>query len=1828
MAAIRPPIENGLGKPTDPWDWSVEEVVAALCDSNSSVRKAHHSSSYPDEVALAAKIRELDVTGLALLKKVDENCLRNDFSIKSIGHIASLEELIEVLQLESAKYQAREAHRSSSIAARSTVGWASRVAAPYSTTSFQSGPAPRIPLPWQSPYDANSGGPSPTPECGNYQNIQSNIRPRDLLTEIPLPPQHYGPIPQLPAHLKESITSRLNEYEVKVGIEHDNCTSDRVIATPGSIDVSNLTTQQDCSIENQGQTIVIDEYGRKRKRLVPTLVSALASAAGSSKLPTEGTFAGGTQDSHYALPVHTEKHENPDAPIESLCALSHSPRPILAHIPEHISGNNELESFKEPILLEPGVAYVDVTGRKRLIPILEHVSEYRPDQQNIYGAVSKNTCTKESVQSHPISSMNATSSLKVVTFGRKVHRRKDQVYLGLESFGIDEIFYANTELEGVLCDSDQTSNDSFTFIYPNESSTGQRLYVHARMKHFLRAIPFRLYPEGQNNFGVVPYPNRIGRKHYPLSMTLFAKDPRNNIIARRSNRSKYFNNDLVHAQNASNSDKAADIFHVADPSLAVDDVDDRDWKALEKWNYIDGHEEVLPVYGDSGSEGEYDMETWKEMEEEVGNLEKTEAQSRKPPLNDSLIIEAIDSAMEGLVQEWQDKKLPKLQMKAWRIWARAERSKVRQYQVHQLEEAIKNLEHRIGTLRNEIAAEHWSNCDKLMRQCKIMQPSVYDIETQKWERGILQLSKPPPKVPSHPKKPKLAPIPAVEETTLAEGEEDLLTEAYDTDITEDSLNNFIVDDDEHQAEMANDILLDDEPTMADIEGEEGDLVSDTLVFDSNLTATNGLDSSPLKAESAPTTPQKHHGARLIQPKLETIDLTQLSSDVESVIVGTKTNGPTTVKTPPIDNSNDEEIWLPPKAVFKTPAAVPRREDSVIDLDKSSDDSEFATPPCTFKREKPEFSDVREIQSLDPKQLVEQQDRKRLLIWIIAHTPQHQRDLAINLLTKESMEVVQNNVCLALKALKSHRTQLRGLEPARSNSVMQVAAWYISWTIPVKYNPSGLHPKHVNTTLAEILEFETFYDFLLICMKPYEKTVKPEISTLSIFSDPSPFVTHQKPKQEIVRELEKSALKPSYRKRVYTVQESSETLAKRRSARERLERDEERCRQRRLEELQTYLTSTNADGVSAEIILNPGKLDDQEYIRLDPGFGNGRVLKQHQVEGLRFLWREIAADADDLQGCLLAHTMGLGKTVQVIALLVALAGASQSSEESIRQQVPPSLQESQTLILCPPALVENWWEELHMWLPLNRNDTVGRVRTVTTARLLSHRVREISKWQAEGGILLMPYSTFADLIMNEKSKKEIRPLEEHDHQIVKTALLKHTKLVIADEAHEFKNPSTRLSKCVNQISTKSRIAMTGSPLSNNLFEYYSLIDWVSPKFLGTPTEFRATYQEPIHEGLFRDCSNEAFREALKRLKALQLEIEPKVHRADFSVLHSALHGKWEFVIRLPLGEIQGRLYRIFVNITRQSIADGEPQTAVLWTWLKLMQLLCFHPKVYQHKLQSLETKLKAHPEKKLTIQADGAGGRSSTPSPERSHTSSDDDDDDDDEAIATQPKSQSTLQRIIGESQTYLCGLNQDLTNISLSYKMQTLAHIVQLSIEAKNKILIFSHRRPTLDFIATYLKSNDQTFDRIDGRVQPQKRQAITKSFNDGPINICLVSTRAGGVGLNLYGANRLIILDEWFNPMYEQQAIGRSYRIGQKNPVYVYRLTVAGTFEQILQNQGLYKEQLAERVIDKKNPIRSATKSAGQYIFEPKLVKHESLDECMGKDKSVLDLVLANHSE
>ena len=1816
MPFLQSSIEGATPPGNDPWDWSVDQVVYALTDADGPLMVSNRTLSLPDSSLLATVLREQDVNGLALLTLVKDKILREEWGIKSMSHRASLLHLARVLQDQSPKY---ENHIVASGRA-SSLGGGSRFSTPYVVS-----PQPYIPRAasraaglLKAPMDF--GGILQTTAGIDDMVSISNIAPvetANILAKAPASPSVLLPDVQISTSPQFNQDSHISPIDSDV----ESRSNDRVAGAPiklhctvGKTLDANSLAESDGTLhepsKRQGETIVLDETGRKRRKLVLVQREGLGPAnlekavdtspKGNPNLPNTPTGTCGSvkfAEANSLSMLKTPFLSDPKPVIDS----HESPSTLQDQVPQ---------STVQVSFPDPGTVLIDEQGRKRLRPI----SLSQP-----------NFSTEEPTFLVPAS----THSPKQRLYGRKMKRTPDQLYLGVDSLNVDRIFYGDVALEkevehnwtfsSTIQQDPESEFENFEILSQGTCSNGQRLYVNNRIRHFLLSPRLVLKRGGIKHVGIITYPERLGKKHYPLSITIFSKS-RDGITVSRSNRSKWIKDRAA----PSSTDPNIESFNVADPVFAQDENKDSEWAALEKWKYLDGQDEVLPLYGDSGSEGEYELDTWREIEQERGTMTRPLRQSKHQKLTNEEVNEAINNAMKQLIQDWSLKRLPKLQEKAWRFWAKSRRDGNASLQIRVLNFETEKLDARIYNLRKEIAGEIWSKTSQVAKQCKIMQPSLFDREDNNWRITLLRSTKVPAKPPPVPKKSKAARLPNSPKE-MKEDEEDLETDRDTSESPDDdSLDDFVVEDDveldHNEAVLGDDDLsmpdpdddaqFNDPPSHAEMDSEYAvqrakdnhlrptrqDVPEpDSLLGRLKDEATFLEHETPLSLNHPDReTSQNGHGLSIF------IDLTQQSDPIEPTDPSVKPEIDYTIRTPPLfDSENDSDVFRRSRGkkapVFRKPVSA-FESSKVIDLDTDSSEAESELAPRTL----PAYTDVDAIKAMDPVKLVEQQDRKRLIIWMLAHTPTLRREGTSHYLRHTSFLRSRREVAIALQFLRGLKNDIRVNDPEPSESIIQVAVWQVCWTIPIKADLSGLKARHVTATLEDKDGYGSFYDFLLICMD-YYKTVE----------DPLAEVLSTKKREKIVREDSEDSHINSTRKRKYRVQESQATLDKRRAAQDRLQADGERRRweERRREELKDRFAGVQKEEVDTlGVIVNPGKLEHQDFVYLNPKFGNGVRLRPHQKEGLQFLWREVTADHDDLQGCLLAQTMGLGKTIQIIALMVALSEASHSSNHNIWQQVPPTLRESRTLVLCPPALVENWWDEFMLWVPQPLSENIGEVRKVSSSLVMTERLDQIYTWSKEGGVLLIGYDAFKGLVNNNprlaaKALVKKPPLDESEHSRVKEALIGSANLVIADEAHYFKTTSTAINLAMNQIRTKSRIALTGSPLNNNLEEYYTLIDWIAPNYLGTRVEFKATYEEPIREGLYRDSTRSQKRTSMKKLKALELEMGPKVHRASASVLQHDLKGKSEFVVVVALTELQEQAYNIYVGNMRRASRENEPHVATLWTWLDILQLLCNHPKCYWEKLHEPRVKKK----------------RSKSNQFEQGILASEED-----AALLNEGTSQVALSQVIKESQGIFENVTQPLEALCLSNKMQVLMQILDFANAARDKVLVFSHRIATLDYIADQLAKAFKTYARIDGTLETNKRQQISKDFNMGMVNICLISTRAGGTGFNFYGANRVVIMDENFNPTWEQQAIGRAYRIGQQKPVYVYRLQAAGTFEGVIQNQGLFKEQLATRVVDKKNPTRSATKGTGAYLFPPKPVEQKDLIGCLGKDPLVLDRLLS----
>ncbi|KAG6035930.1 hypothetical protein E4U19_004036 [Claviceps sp. Clav32 group G5] len=614
-------------------------------------------------------------------------------------------------------------------------------------------------------------------------------------------------------------------------------------------------------------------------------------------------------------------------------------------------------------------------------------------------------------------------------------------------------------------------------------------------------------------------------------------------------------------------------------------------------------------------------------------------------------------------------------------------------------------------------------------------------------------------------------------------------------------------------------------------------------------------------------------------------------------------------------------------------------------------------------------------------------------------------------------------------------------------------------------------------------------------------------------------------------------------------------------REREKRRAEELEARRLRLRANLGSATTMSRDKSRLIINESKQDDQSFIYINQYLGDR--IKDHQIEGVRFMWNQIIQDSALRQGCLLAHSMGLGKTMQVITLLVAIQEASRSLDPSTVSQIPSDLQQSKTLVLCPAGLVNNWIDELLLW---DVDKILGGPYAIDSTMSGEERVATAEQWSQSGGVLVIGYTMLKSIYGRARD----------------SLFFEKPNLVVADEAHTLKNPETQAHAVCSRFRTMSRIAMTGSPLANDIEEYHSMIDWVAPNYLGPLSEFRCIYAKPIQQGLSTESVSSEKRRALKMLQVLKQTVAPKVHRATIkSCMEEDLPQKREFVLRVAPRPSQVSLYNLYLSATRQKMTQGTPvKQAAIFDHLEMLGLICDHPGVF---VKSYLRRIKKQPARELVLSG---------------------------ETI-------SDLLDSFGDE----CRLP------SASTKIEMLIKILDCAREKGDKVLVFTQSIMTLDYLQALFMRQNRVFERLDGETPIRERQDLIKTFNSSQAEFALISTTAGGVGLNIHGANRVVILHSRWNPVHEQQAVGRAYRIGQTKPVTVYHFVTAGTFEEDRHARAVFKSQLASRVVDKKNPISWGNRKIG-YAHDVIETQPKDLTSHIGQDSILDQLILHSGSD
>ncbi|KAF4528012.1 hypothetical protein B566_EDAN002195, partial [Ephemera danica] len=389
------------------------------------------------------------------------------------------------------------------------------------------------------------------------------------------------------------------------------------------------------------------------------------------------------------------------------------------------------------------------------------------------------------------------------------------------------------------------------------------------------------------------------------------------------------------------------------------------------------------------------------------------------------------------------------------------------------------------------------------------------------------------------------------------------------------------------------------------------------------------------------------------------------------------------------------------------------------------------------------------------------------------------------------------------------------------------------------------------------------------------------------------------------------------------------------------------------------------------------LDRESMHQLDGGLGIPNLIWQklykYQQVGVQWMW-ELYQNGT---GGILGDEMGLGKTIQVIAFLASL------KESRFRDKYTGFRGLGASMIVCPTTVMHQWVKEMHTWWPPLRVAILHDSGSFGGSR--NQLIREIAQSQ---GVLITSYEG----------------LVKHQEALLR----QRWHILVLDEGHKIRNPDAQATLAAKSVPTPHRIALTGSPMQNNLRELWSLFDFVYPSKLGTLPEFLATFAND--------------------------ESLPKDER----------YGYWEH------------------------------------------------------------------------------------------------------------------------------------------SGKMQVVRSLLKIWHKQGHRVLLFTQGRQMMCILENFIQEEGYKYLKLDGTTSIAARQPLITEYNTNPEHfVFLLTTKVGGLGVNLTGADRVVIFDPDWNPATDTQARERAWRIGQERQVTIYRLVTAGTIEEKIYHRQIFKQFLTNKVLN-----------------------------------------------
>lgn len=439
---------------------------------------------------------------------------------------------------------------------------------------------------------------------------------------------------------------------------------------------------------------------------------------------------------------------------------------------------------------------------------------------------------------------------------------------------------------------------------------------------------------------------------------------------------------------------------------------------------------------------------------------------------------------------------------------------------------------------------------------------------------------------------------------------------------------------------------------------------------------------------------------------------------------------------------------------------------------------------------------------------------------------------------------------------------------------------------------------------------------------------------------------------------------------------------------------------------------------------------------------------------------------------------------------------------------------------------------------NRYENLGPVVLVCPATVMHQWLQEFRKWYPKFRVAIL-HSTgsfggdrkqLVKVIHKSNgilicSYSGVVHYQEHLH-----ALDWH--YAILDEGHKIRNPDAQISLACKRFRTPHRIILSGSPVQNNLRELWSIFDFIYPGKLGTLPVFMGQFGIPITQGGYANATDLQVQIAFKCACVLRDTIKPFLLRRTKAEVNDKLKlpDRSEQVLFCKLTERQRKLYEYYIH--SPTVMDIKRGACQIFVGLIQLRKICNHPDLFDATECTRQVK-------------------------------------------QTQKFKDNEIKHLEFFSTDETYGHKEK------SGKMMVVDALLKLWKEQKHKVLLFTQSRQMLRIFMNYLDKQKFKYLWMDGSTTISTRHSLIESFNtDEETFIFLLTTRVGGVGVNLIGANRIIIYDPDWNPSTDIQARERAWRIGQKRNVIIYRLLTAGTIEEKIYHRQVFKLYLTNRIL------------------------------------------------